>query len=399
MNTTSVVEWLADGARSAQRPDLVLEELCNRAVQCGIPLWRVAVFVRTLHPEIMGRRFIWQQGNAVIVTEGTFELLERPEYSNNPFVVVSKTGHAIRRRLTDTESPDEYSIYGELRAEGATDYIATPLIFTDGAVHVATWTTRQPGGFTDAQIEGLQAIVRPLARVAEIRALRRTAGNLLDTYVGHQAGERILAGHIRRGHTEAILSVIWLSDMRGFTAAADRLPPQALIGLLNSYFDCQVPVIDKCGGEVLKFIGDGLLAIFPVAEGAADAREVCDRALAAAREAQANIEAFDASAGVARLDRIRFGLALHFGEVLYGNIGSGNRLDFTCIGPAVNLAARLEKLAARLGRTIITSAGFAQRCGANLEHLGEFDVAGFAEPQAAFGIPALSAVKPGGDGL
>lgn len=397
-DTRSVVEWLTDGARSAPRPDIVLGELCDRLVQCGIPLWRVAVFVRTLHPEIMGRRFVWQPGAGVVTSEGTFELLEKEQYRNNPFVVVSKTGQTIRRRLTDMDGPGEFSIYGELRAEGATDYLATPLVFTDGAVHVATWSTRQPGGFSDAQIAGLQAIVAPLARVAEIRALRRTAANLLDTYVGHQAGERILAGRIRRGHTEAIHSVIWLSDMRGFTAVADRLPPQQLVDLLNRYFDCQVPAIVKHGGEVLKFIGDGLLAIFPVAEGATDAREVCDRALAAARESEAAIDAIDASTGIEHVDRIRFGLALHLGEVLYGNIGSGNRLDFTCIGPAVNLAARLEKLAAGLGRTIIVSAEFARHCQVELEHLGEFAVAGFAAPQTAFGLPVLSAVKPARDG-
>ena len=192
--------------------------------------------------------------------------------------------------------------------------------------------------------------------------------------------------------------MIWLSDMRGFTAVADRLPPQQLVDLLNRYFDCQVPAIVKHGGEVLKFIGDGLLAIFPVAEGATDAREVCDRALAAARESEAAIDAIDASTGIEHVDRIRFGLALHLGEVLYGNIGSGNRLDFTCIGPAVNLAARLEKLAAGLGRTIIVSAEFARHCQVELEHLGEFTVAGFAAPQTAFGLPVLSAVKPASDG-
>ena len=286
-----------------------------------------------------------------------------------------------------------------MRAEGATDYLATPLIFTGGAVHVATWSTQQPGGFSDAQIAGLETVVGPLARVAEIRALQRTAVNLLDTYVGHNAGERILAGRIRRGHTETIRSVIWLSDMRGFTTMADRLPPQVLVDLLNRYFDCQVPAILKHGGEVLKFIGDGLLAIFPLSDGTADAREARERALAAAREAQVNIDSIDTSAEIGRADGIRFGLALHLGEVLYGNIGSGNRLDFTCIGPAVNLAARLEKVAAGLGRAIVLSAEFAQYSPVDLEPLGEFTVAGFAAPQRAFGLRAGSAAPTaGGDG-
>ncbi len=390
-DTKSIVDWLTDGARSAPRPETVLAEMCDQLVHAGIPLWRVAVFVRTLHPEIMGRRFIWQPDVGVTINEGLFDLLETERFQNSPFVAVMKSGRTIRRQLADRDSPEEFSIFRELRAEGATDYLATPLIFTNGSVHVATWSTRQVGGFTDEQIAGLEAIVRPLARVAEIRALQRTASNLLDTYVGHHAGERILAGRIRRGHTETIRSVIWLSDMRGFTSMADRLPQQMLVDLLNRYFDCQVPAILKHGGEVLKFIGDGLLAIFPMAEDTKHAREACDRALAAAREAQVNIDAIDAPT-----HGIRFGLALHLGEVLYGNIGSGNRLDFTCIGPAVNLAARLEKLAASLERTIILSAEFAEHSRVDLEPLGEFAVAGFAAAQKAFGLPTGSAVRPAG---
>ena len=386
---TSVVDWLTDGARSAQRPEAALAELCDRLVQVGIPLWRVSVFVRTLHPEIVGRRFIWQRGAGVTITEGLFELLDTDRFQNSPFLAVIKSGHAIRQPLTgEKNGSQEFSIYQDLRDQGATDYLAAPLIFTDGTVHVATWSTQQAGGFTDKQIAAINAIVTPFARVAEIRALQRTGANLLDAYVGHHAGERILAGQIRRGHTERIHSVIWLSDMRGSTALADRLPPQTLVDLLNRYFDCQVPAILQHGGEVLKFIGDGLLAIFPLAGETTEARVVCAQALAAAREAQDNIAAIEDPAFLGNSHGVRFGLALHLGEVLYGNIGSMNRLDFTCIGPAVNLAARLEKLAGHLGRNVILSADFAHYAEAPLDDLGEFDVAGFTGKQKAFGLRA-----------
>jgi adenylate cyclase len=399
-DTKSVVDWLNDGARSAPLPDQVLAQMCERLLQCGIPLWRVAVFVRTLHPEVMGRRFLWQSGQVVQVREGSFNLLDTAEYQNSPFAAVLTTGKSYRRRLAEQAAGD-FPIVNDLRAEGVTDYFATPLIFTDGAIHVATWSTRAPGGFTDEQFSGIESVITPLARVAEIRALRRTASNLLDTYVGHQAGERIWAGRIRRGHTETIHAVIWLSDMRGFTAAADRLPPQVLVDLLNRYFDCQVPAIVAHGGEVLKFMGDGLLAIFPIAEDAAGIGDICRGALAAAREARAKIDELGRGCERGETRAVRFGLALHLGRVLYGNIGSGNRLDFTCIGPAVNLAARLEKLAARLGRTIIASAEFAAHCPGDLERLGEFPVAGFAAAQMAYGLISEepSAVKADGDGL
>ena len=276
----AVVDWLIDGARSAPQPQQVLAELCDRLVACGIPLWRVAVFVRTLHPNVMGRRFIWRPGAEVETSEAPFELLETAEFRDNPIARVYETSRAIRRKLTDSGHVVDFPVLADLRAQGVTDYLASPLIFTDGAIHVVTCTTQQPGGFTEAQIAGIEAIITPLARVAEIRALRRTASIVLDTYVGHDAGERILAGRIRRGDIEEIHAAIWLSDMRGFTALADSVPPPVLIDLLNRYFDCQVPVILDHGAEVLKFMGDGLLAIFTIDHNEA---EVCKRTLAAAR--------------------------------------------------------------------------------------------------------------------
>jgi adenylate cyclase len=374
-----IADWLIDGARSAPQPAQVLAQLSERLVACGIPLWRVAVFVRTLHPQVMGRRFIWRPGTEVEVSEAPFELLESADFLENPIAQVYATGRALRRKLADPDCAVDFPVLSELRAEAITDYLALPLVFTDGAIHAVTCTTRQPGGFTDAQRAGIEAIITPLARVAEIRALRRMGSMLLDTYVGHDAGERILAGHIRRGDIEEIHAAIWLSDMRGFTALADSLPPPVLIDLLNRYFDCQVPVILEHGAEVLKFMGDGLLAIFTIA---GDETEVCNRALAAARQAQANIAALSDTA----MPGLRFGLALHIGDVLYGNIGSSNRLDFTCIGPAVNCAARIEKLTGQLGRPILASGEFARHCTGEFTSLGEFRLAGFSAPQLVFGL-------------
>jgi len=386
----SVVDWLTDGARSGSLSEDVLLELCRRMVDAGIPLWRVAVFVNTLHPDVIGRAFIWQAETGVKVSEAQYDILETEEYRNSPVVAVYASRKPLRRRVTDPDCPEDFPTVRELRAAGATDYVAFPLEFTDGTVHVATWSTLQPGGFTPEQFAGLKSIIAPLTRVAEIRALRRTAGNLLNTYVGRSAGERILAGKIRRGFLETIHAAIWLSDMRGFTMLAERLPPRELVDLLNRYFDCQVPPIVAHGGEVLKFMGDGLLAIFPLSADGSDAGEVCGRALASAREAKALIDALDAPPGAEGGEAIRFGLALHMGQVMYGNIGGGNRLDFTCIGPAVNLAARLENVAAKLHKTIVASAEFAGHVPGAFTPLGEFAVAGFAAPQMVFGLAAAS---------
>jgi adenylate cyclase len=260
-----------------------------------------------------------------------------------------------------------------------------PLPFINGTLNASSWTTQQPGGFTDEQLAALRRIVTPLARVIEIFSLTRTAASLLDTYVGNRAGERILGGQIRRGHTETMNAAIWLSDLRGFTALSDRLPAEAIVDILNNYFDCQVAAIRAHGGEVLKYMGDGLLAVFPIDEYVGDEQQVCSRVLEAAHESRASVADMHYPIGEA-VERFRFGVALHVGRILYGNIGGGNRLDFTCIGPAVNLAARLEKIASRLHRTVVASEGFAGICRGGWSDLGEFPVAGFSKAARVYGL-------------
>ena len=363
----------------------MLAELCDRLVAEGVPISRVAVFVSTLHPDIMGRAFFWRPGAPVKIAEATWAFMEQPEYKDNPVPYVSRTGERLRRQIADPACPLDFPLMKELRADGATDYFAAPLAFTNGENHVVSFTTHAPGGFSEAQFAMLESVVDPLARVAEIRALRRTAGNLLNTYVGRQAGERILAGRIRRGHTESINAAIWLSDLRGFTTLADRIPAQELIEVLNHYFDCQVPAIAGHGGEILKFMGDGLLAIFPIREDR-PADIVCAAALEAAHDAMKAVEELRKSEASPAYRDLRFAISLHVGEVLYGNIGGKDRLDFTCIGPAVNLAARMEKTARDLGRTVVASAEFMRHCPAEFVHLGDFALRGFGAPHGVYGL-------------
>ena len=377
----AVIAWLVDGARTARQPEDVLAELCERLLACGLPLQRVAVFVRTLHPDVMGRRFLWRHGEGVAVSEAPYGLMETDSYRRNPVPVVFRTAAPIRRHLADPACPDDYAILAEMRAEGVTDYLVQPLLFANGEVHAVSWTTTRPGGFTADHVAALEAIRAPFARLAEIYGLRRLATNLLDTYVGRGAGERILQGRIRRGDIERIAAVILLSDLRDFTAQSNRLSGEAVIALLNGYFDCLVPGIAAHGGEVLKFLGDGLLGIFPVA---ADPAVACRDALAAADEARAALQEGNAERSARGEPELRFGLALHLGEVLYGNIGSAGRLDFTTIGPAVNLTARLENLARDLGRDIVASAAFARHCPDALTSLGSFRLRGFRDPQEVF---------------
>jgi adenylate cyclase len=375
----AVVDWLVEGAVSARGPEDLLAQLCDRLVACGLPLHRVAVFVRTLHPDIMGRRFLWRLGEGVLISEADCAMLETATYHYSPVPVVYAHAQPIRRRIEDPACPRDFGIVEELVAEGVSDYLIQPLPFTGGQVQAISWTTTRRGGFGDAELAALEAIRLPLARLAEIHALRRTATTLLDTYVGRHAGERILQGRIRRGDIERIGAVIMLTDVRGFTILSDQLPGDQVLGLLNSYFDCLVPAIAQHGGEVLKFVGDGLLAIFPIADGPAAA---CAASLAAAEQARGALVAANAERPGGAV--LRQGMALHQGEVLYGNIGSAGRLDFTAIGPAVNLTARLENLARDLGRDLVLSAAFAAHCARPLDLLGSFKLRGFREPQEVF---------------
>jgi adenylate cyclase len=382
----SVIDWLTNGARSAPQVNQFVTQTCERIADCGVPLYRVGVFVRTLHPSILGRNFIWHPGEEVKVGAMAHGDEFDEEFLLSPLYKVFYGGETVRQRMTNGAASNA-PFFADMVAEGATDYIALPLEMSDGTVHACSWVTRAPGGFTDAMIHGLRAVMPSLTRMIEIFLLRRTAAGLLDNYVGARAGTRILAGQIKRGHTETMNAAIWLSDLRGFTKLSDRLSSEAVVQILNAYFDCQVPAILAQGGEVLKFMGDGLLAVFPIADDASDATAVCNRALDAAQECRSLIAKLSHDTGTETIDGFRFGLALHVGRVLYGNIGGGDRLDFTCIGPAVNLAARIEKIAGNLGRSVVVSSLFNTYAGAPSTDLGEFAVAGFSAPERVYGLP------------
>jgi adenylate cyclase len=379
-----IIDWLIDGARSAASPSRMMSETCERLVAAGLPLYRVGVFVRTLHPDIYGRNFIWRPGAEVEIGTVDFNIVDSQLFKDSPISIVFEQGTEVRARVGDPSSA-RFPIIEDMRTEGATDYIALPLLFTDGLNNASSWTTKQQGGFTDQQLAALRALVPPLARVVEIIQCRRTSAILLDTYVGNRAGERILKGQIRRGHADTMDAAIWLSDLRGFTALSDRLPSETVVDILNGYFDCQVAAIRDHGGEVLKFMGDGLLAVFPIDEYVGDVRQVCGHVLDAARQSRASVEAMHYPIGDT-VERFRFGVALHVGRILYGNIGGGDRLDFTCIGPAVNLAARLEKIAGKLNRTVVASEGFAGICAGGWDDLGEFPIAGFSKAARVYGL-------------
>jgi len=354
LNLAPVIDWLVAGAPPARQPQDVLLELCHRLQAAGLPLYRVAVFVRTLHPNVIGRGFIWHEAtDKAEITEAAYDFLQSDQYLHSPIRAIFTEHGEVRRRLADPRCPLDFPVLADFRKEGVTDFIGLPLPFVNGEVHAATFATRRPGGFTDEQVAGLRQVAIPLARLAEIYALIRKSRNILEAYLGRQTGEKVLEGHIRRGDGEEIHAVIWFCDLRDSTVLADSMSRAEFLQLLNEFFECALSPVLARGGEVLRFIGDAALAIFPVDGNEAEA---CRRAVQAAQDARGCMDAANAS----RERPLAFGIGLHMGDVLYGNIGTPTRIEFTVIGAAANEAARIEALCKTLGVPLILSAPVAR---------------------------------------
>lgn len=384
----AVIDWLLREGRQSDTIQELMDRFCHRLMAAGLPLLRVVCALPLLHPQIRTIAFFWRR-NAENV-----EVATRPhgtetstEYLTSPFATLIEDGaDGLRYRLEQMEPPWPYPVFAELREQGATDYVAMAVLFAGGRRNVLSFTTDRPGGFSTADLALVDAVLPALGAVLETLALRRLAATVLDTYVGRQSGTRILSGDIRRGTGANVRAVLWYCDLRGFTPLADRLPREELIALLNDYFEIMGGAVEQHGGEILKFIGDAMLAIFPLEDGDHSGASACTKALDAAEDALKAMNARNAERAAWGQPTLRCGIALHLGDVMYGNIGSANRLDFTVIGPAVNLVSRIEGLCNRLDRTILTSAEVAAACAARLVSVGWHPVKGLSDPIEVYGF-------------
>ncbi len=386
-----VVDWLVAGAPGAPLSQDILMALAERLVEHGLPLYRAAVFVTTLHPNVMGRGFFWVAGaEAVEVGEAPYSILDSEEYLRNPVARVVQEGSEIRRHLADPECLDDFPMLEGLRQEGVTDYVIMPLDFTNGEIHAGSWSTRQEGGFSTTQLAALRRIRPALSRLAEIMALKRVARNLLDAYLGSQSGEKVLAGKIKLGDGEDIHAVIWFCDLRGSTPLADSMSRSDFLALLNDYFECMAGAVLDGDGEVLRFIGDAALAIFPVSTGDNNGDSVeaaCAKAVAAAQDAMARMAELNAGRLAAGDDEIGFGIGLHLGNVMYGNIGTPSRIEFSVIGAAANEAARIEGMCKVLGRNFLLSGEVVRHLEGDWHSLGRHGLRGVGEEIEVFTLP------------
>ena len=376
-----MVEWLDNGAPPARLPQEVLLQFCHRLAALGVPLYRAGVFVRTLHPNVLGRAFIWQADrDAVEITEAAHDMLESEVFLKSPIRRVFAEHAEIRRRLADPGCPLDFPILEDLVKEGVSDFLAVPLRFLNGEVHAATFATRSAGGFGEPQLAALRGVLPAFTRVAEIYSNMRKAQNILDAYLGPNAGAKVLAGQIKRGDAQDINAVIWFCDLRDSTPLADSMGRREFLALLNDYFECVLGPVQERKGEVLRFIGDAALAIFPVGEHPAEA---CARALAAAREALERMNNLNKN----RERPLRFGIGLHLGELTYGNIGTPTRIEFTVIGAAANEAARIEALCKSLNVDLLVSERVVQALPGAWKSLGRHTLRGVGDKMELFTLP------------
>ena len=378
-----VVHWLINDTRDQRFIDNIFADMCIRLQQAGIPLKRATLHLLIQHPQWLGARIMWADGmREAEINRVDFDVRERSEYIGSPANEMHDGATELREHLErDPSLGRKHAVYDEMRAKGLTDYVAWPLYHTLGKRHLVTFATDRPGGFDDAHVAALKNLLPALALVSEIRMKNRLARTLLETYVGSHASELILAGATRRGSGTTVRAAIMICDLRDFTAISDNWPRDDVIDLLNGYFDAISEPIARRGGEILKFMGDGLLAIFPLSE-----PKACANLLHAVAEARQAMIALNEANGKTGRAPLNYGIGVHVGDVMYGNIGSRSRLDFTVIGPAVNMASRMETLTKQLGKQVLLSRDFAElvKGDFDLEPVGEHPVRGFSDPIELF---------------
>ncbi|MGH8706145.1 MAG: DUF427 domain-containing protein [Burkholderiales bacterium] len=384
--------WLVREAHAAPSARDLVEQFAQAMLSAGIPVWRLWVSIRTLHPQLLGTGYIWEDnGKGVRQNILSREMLDDPAYLDSPVKPVFEGAGGLRRRLDVPNAVLDYPIVRELHEQGATDYVAMPISFSSGQINAISLTTRRSGGFTTADLGHVYEVLPLLSRVFEVHAMRLNAVNLLDVYLGKQSGAKVLDGLVKRGDGEDVHAVIWFSDLRDSTRLAESMPRSAFLRLLDRFFDCTAGAVLERGGEVLRYIGDASLAIFPISaaeeaalEASPQALRACEMALTAALNAQERMRGLNDERERAGDALVGFGIGLHIGNVLYGNIGTPDRLEFSVIGTAANEAARIEGMCKVLDSSLVVSETFARFLPGRLRSLGRHPLRGVGAPQELY---------------
>ena len=375
--------WLISEGRLLGDEIQIVSTYCERLQRMGIPLSRVRIGQRYSNPLISAWGIIWApEGTQTYTVDAG--ILDTQAWRGSPFEHVVTTRTSLRKRLMDMDLSDAHSVYVELAENGVTDFLAMPLEYGDGAVQGSSFSTTGHGGFTDAQVAMIEATRHALASALEPIAMRKSQASLLQTYLGDGPAREIGQGHIRRGEHKTVSAAILFADLRGFTAKSETWTEARLLEVMGDYFEMVVGPVQDAGGDVLKFMGDGVLAVFEDETGAAQA---CEAAISAASRAMANLQEYNAARRRDGGEEIAFVIGVDFGEVTFGNIGSPGRLDFTVVGPAVNVAARVQGLCKEKDETCLLTADVARHVSAQVEALGDHTIRGLDHEIGIFRLP------------
>ncbi|KQQ12939.1 adenylyl cyclase [Methylobacterium sp. Leaf123] len=390
----SIEARLITRAAESDDADAMIAEFCEALVAAGLPLWRLSLAVPVIDPLFRGVSLAWRRGQGM----GFFPTVHGPEGEDTFFRSPMGWLRAndlvfVRWRLDGSNAYPDLPLLDELRRASATDYLIHAAAFAPGSAMEGvgiSFATDQAGGFSQAELALVAGLVPVIALVTAKLSLSHAMREMLGTYLGPATGARVLAGEMRRGQSTVVHAAILLADLRGFTAVVDREDPLKVVGWLDEHFDALGEPVQRHGGEISKFLGDGFLAVFPVAEPDALACPACSGALEAAREALARNARLNAARRRDGLPPLEADIVLHYGRVVSGNVGTDRRLDFTVIGRAVNEASRIERLCDSLERPLLLSDAFARRCGASLVPVGEFALRGVGRKQRIWGLAAES---------
>ncbi|HKJ51448.1 MAG TPA: adenylate/guanylate cyclase domain-containing protein [Gammaproteobacteria bacterium] len=387
-STQAIFDWLFTDGRRIENSNRFVHELAHRINANGGDIDRLMVSLLTLNPLIVGTSETWLKSTdttSTILASHDVRISER--YIGSPLQAIYETHKRVRQRL-DKLPDDAHRAYTELAEDGFTDYLALPVLFGENAQPGAAiiFCTRRPAGFTDADIASFRRIRDYLAPVLEVHALRYKARSLMNTYVGRRTSEKVLAGMVRRGDADIINAALWFSDLRDFTRITETCDSAKVLQMLNDYFEFVAAAVGARGGEILRFIGDAMLIVFPIGK-QAGRETACRAALESALDAQSTIATLNFQRRRHGQPQIEFGVGLNVGEVVYGNVGAPDRLDFTVMGPAVNRTARLESLTKELGRNILFSREFAELVDTPSEFLGDFEMKGIDAVQPVYALP------------
>lgn len=384
----AIARWLwVEGQHLPDLPAL-LDALLRRIVAADVPIDRAAFGITLLHPHDRFQTMMWTAAQGITQVQPLpFSMQRAPAYTQSPIHAVNRTGQPLRRRLVGPDAQLDFPVLAELAAAGYAAYGALPISTRNETVAIITLSSFALDAFDDPTWGLLADAMQAAAPIMGLMRAERVASDLMSTYVGRATAARVLAGHVQPGDTEQIEAVLWLSDLRDFSALTRRLGTEAMVPLVNTYFDAMAnPVVER-GGEILKFMGDAMLGFFPIGTDGLDAAAAC--AVSAARAALAGLAEISDRRVATGEPPLRTGIALHAGRVLYGNIGAAQRLDFTVFGEAVNRLARIETLCALLDASLLMSAEVATRCGAPVTSRGLHALKGEPQLVEVFALAAL----------